>query len=129
MVATAASEPKKICRNLVLPREYLLGLFHLTGWTAEWAAWLVSVDAGTVRTWIAGSHRIPAAAWRLLLIRAGLPETWRPSPALCWELSRAPPQLGMEPWQAWCRAKARRAEPVRPVPVERRTVLRKRPVT
>lgn len=107
----------------MLPREYLLSLRILTGWTQERAAGLAEVTVSTWRDWEHGRARIQGAAWRLLLARAGLPSTWRPTSALCAyagtlvgsrcdvvqvarELSARAPPRRVEPIHAWREVKS-----------------------
>jgi DNA-binding XRE family transcriptional regulator len=83
MLAVHMPAPKQRRRGFVLPREYLIALRILTGWTQEHAAELAEVTVSTWRDWEHGRSRIQGAAWRLLLARARLPSTWRPTSALC----------------------------------------------
>lgn len=133
---------KSNVRGFVLPREYLIALRIVNGWTVVRAASLAEVTPGCWAGWEHGEHRMQGAAWRYVLLRAGLAETWRPTSALCRyastlverrarvdhaqrELDAVPP--GPEPILAWRRAQREAldaAVAVR-VPVER-VVLRLR---
>lgn len=42
------------------------------GWTGAQAGLIVGVDSRTIRRWTGGERSIPYAAWRLLLVEAGL---------------------------------------------------------
>ena len=42
------------------------------GWTGAQAGSIVGVDSRTIRRWTGGERGMPYAAWRLLLIEAGL---------------------------------------------------------
>jgi hypothetical protein len=130
MLDLAMPRPKQRRRGFVLPREYLMCLRIVNGWTVEHAATLAEVAPSTWRTWEAGQARMQGAAWRLLLHRAGLPPTWRPSSVLCRyastllgsrcdvvqvvrELSRRAPAARREPIVAWrARGQAAATTPV-----------------
>ena len=74
--------PQPRRRGFVLPIEWLICLRIVAGWTHLRAAQKAEVSPREWLRWELGECRVQAAAWLLMLRRAGLPETWQPPLAL-----------------------------------------------
>ena len=75
--------PKQRIQGFVMPREYIICIRIVNGWTMTQAAAHAEITPTAWSRWERGQHRVQGGAWKYLLMRCGLSPNWRPTADLC----------------------------------------------
>jgi hypothetical protein len=143
VLAAHLTRPQSKRLGFILPREFLICLRIVANWTMKEAAARAEVHWTAWQNWELGLSSLPGSAWRILLVYAGLPQTWRPPDDLCRyastlighrcdvvqvhrELNRPASKSGSEPIVQWRKKQAEALGLKAPLPPVQKVVLRRR---